>query len=68
MTVREPYVGLTDDVALVVADEDYKKHQYEDGDNERSMQGLRWDGAAVRKVGLCVFVSVKEFVTKTELH
>ncbi|XP_076449737.1 inositol 1,4,5-trisphosphate-gated calcium channel ITPR1-like isoform X2 [Babylonia areolata] len=31
-------------------DEDYKKHQYEGGDNERSMQGLRWDGAAVRKV------------------
>ncbi|XP_050396213.1 inositol 1,4,5-trisphosphate receptor type 1 [Patella vulgata] len=31
-------------------DEDYKKHQYEDGDNEKSMQGLRWDGAEVRKV------------------
>ncbi|KAK7114914.1 hypothetical protein V1264_000891 [Littorina saxatilis] len=31
-------------------DEDYKKHQYEDGDNERSMQGLRWDSADVRKV------------------
>ncbi|XP_046366515.2 inositol 1,4,5-trisphosphate receptor type 3-like isoform X5 [Haliotis rufescens] len=31
-------------------DEDYQKHQYLDGDNERSMQGLRWDGAAVRKV------------------
>ncbi|PVD21456.1 hypothetical protein C0Q70_19629 [Pomacea canaliculata] len=41
---------LTSSWLHALKDEDYKKHQYEDGDNERSMQGLRWDGAAVRKV------------------
>lgn len=36
---------------LSLTDEDYDKHQYDDGENERSLRGLRWDGAALRKVG-----------------
>ncbi|XP_059139568.1 inositol 1,4,5-trisphosphate receptor type 1-like isoform X3 [Physella acuta] len=31
-------------------DEDYEKHQYNERDTERTMQGLRWDGAPLRKV------------------
>ncbi|KAH9502988.1 hypothetical protein Btru_072533, partial [Bulinus truncatus] len=41
---------LTNRWLHALKDEDYEKRQYNEYDTERTMQGLRWDGASLRKV------------------
>ncbi|KAK0061845.1 inositol 1 4 5-trisphosphate receptor type 2, partial [Biomphalaria pfeifferi] len=41
---------LTNRWLHALKDEDYEKRQYNEHDTERTMQGLRWDGASLRKV------------------
>ena len=42
-------------INCLFVDEDYEKREFRSNDQEMSMYGLRWDGAATRKVQLIVF-------------
>lgn len=41
---------INNDIVLLSTDEDYERQVSSDSTKEKSMHGLRWDSAAVRKV------------------
>ena len=53
-------------LCCVCVDEDYEKREFRSNDQEMSMYGLRWDGAATRKVHTLLSLSLSK--PHTERH